>query len=72
MTIWNLGSINLDVVYEVSEFPKSGETVVARQKTEFLGGKGTNISVAADRAAAPVIHLGSVGSNSRWAVERLM
>ncbi|MCY4303985.1 MAG: ribokinase [Aestuariivita sp.] len=72
MTIWNLGSINLDFVYELAEFPKSGETVVARQKTEFLGGKGTNISVAAVRAAAHVIHIGSVGSDGHWAVERLM
>ncbi len=38
----------------------------------FLGGKGANMSVAAARAAARVHHIGAVGADGRWAVERLL
>jgi ribokinase len=72
MAIWNLGSINLDLVYTMPTLPRRGETVAAQSKAEFLGGKGTNMSVAAARAAAHVHHIGAVGVDGRWAVERLL
>lgn len=72
MTIWNLGSINLDLVYGMDRLPGRGETVSAATKAEFLGGKGANMSVAVARAAARVCHIGAVGADGRWAVERLM
>jgi len=72
MTIWNVGSINLDLVYDLENLPGPGETAAATAKTEFLGGKGTNMSVAAARAAAHVCHIGAVGPDGRWAVERLL
>ena len=72
MTIWNLGSINLDLIYGVDQLPGRGETVSAETKSEFLGGKGTNMSVAAARAAAHVCHIGAVGPDGRWAVDRLL
>lgn len=72
MTIWNLGSINADMVYSVPYFPGPGETLAARDLNRFLGGKGTNISVAAARAAAHVCHIGAVGPDGAWAVERLL
>lgn len=72
MTIWNLGSINLDLIYGMDRLPGRGETVSAETKSEFLGGKGTNMSVAAARAAARVCHIGAVGPDGRWAVDRLL
>lgn len=70
--IWNLGSINADMVYSVPHLPGPGETLAARDLSRFLGGKGANMSVAAARAAAHVCHIGSVGSDGSWAVERMM
>ncbi|MFD1341185.1 ribokinase [Litorisediminicola beolgyonensis] len=72
MTVWNLGSINADLVYRVPHLPLPGETLAAREMQKGLGGKGANMSVAAARAAARVVHLGAVGSDGRWMVERLL
>ena len=72
MTIWNLGSINADFVYSVPHIPAPGETLASTGRHLFLGGKGTNMSVAAARAGAHVRHIGAVGSDGRWAVDRLL
>ena len=72
MTIYNLGSINADLFYRVPHLVGPGETLAATELTTGLGGKGTNMSVAAARAAARVVHIGAVGSDGRWAVERLL
>ncbi len=72
MTIWNLGSINADVVYSVPHIPTPGETLSSTNRETFLGGKGANMSVAAARAAARVSHIGAVGPDGRWAADRLL
>ena len=72
MAIWNLGSINADFVYSVPHVPAPGETLASTKRQVFLGGKGTNMSVAAARAGARVNHIGAVGEDGRWAVERLL
>jgi len=72
MAIYNLGSINLDNVYMVPHLPQPGETLAATGFRQGLGGKGANMSVAAARAAARVIHIGAVGADGRWAAERLL
>jgi ribokinase len=72
MAIWNLGSINADFVYSVPHVPAPGETLASTKRQMFLGGKGTNMSVAAARAGARVNHIGAVGEDGRWAVERLL
>lgn len=72
MTIYNLGSINIDMVYQVPHLPAPGETLAAKEFVQGLGGKGANMSVAAARAAAQVRHIGAVGNDGRWAVERLL
>lgn len=70
--IWNLGSINADNIYGLSHLPDPGETLAARSFTQGLGGKGANMSVAAARAAARVAHIGAVGKDGKWAVDRLL
>ena len=70
--IWNLGSINADNFYHLSHLPGAGETLAAERFHQGLGGKGANMSVAAARAAARVSHIGAVGADGNWAVERLL
>lgn len=71
MTIWNLGSINIDRVYAVPHHPRPGETLAATALTTGLGGKGANQSVAAARMGAEVHHLGAIGPEGRWTLDRL-
>jgi ribokinase len=71
MAIWNLGSINADHVYALPHIPGPGETLAARTLTTGLGGKGANMSVACVRAGGTVRHIGAVGPEGAWAVERL-
>lgn len=71
MAVWNLGSINADLVYAVPNLPAAGETVAATGLARFLGGKGANMSVAASRGGAVVHHIGAVGGDGGWAVDRL-
>ncbi len=72
MTIWNLGGINADYVYSVPHIPAPGETLDGSNRQVYLGGKGANMSVAAARAGTHIRHIGAVGPDGRWAVDRLM
>lgn len=71
MTIFNLGSINIDHVYRLPAMPRAGETLHATAYAQGLGGKGANQSVAAARAGAQVVHLGAMGQAEDWVLERL-
>ncbi len=70
--IWNLGSINADNFYHLSHLPAPGETLAATKFSQGLGGKGANMSVAAARAGARVMHVGAVGPDGAWAKNRLL
>lgn len=72
MAIYNLGSINADLFYQVPHLPQPGETLAALSMSRGLGGKGANMSVAASRAAALVSHIGAVGTDGVWARQRLL
>lgn len=71
MAIWNLGSINIDMVYALPHMPAPGETLAATSFEQGLGGKGANMSVAAARAGAHACHIGAVGAEGKWCVDRL-
>jgi ribokinase len=58
-----LGSINLDVVTQVANLPRAGETVVALRTDEFPGGKGANQAVAAARMGGEVRLIGAIGGD---------
>ena len=60
MKILNIGSINIDYVYEVDDFVKSGETIPSNNFKVFLGGKGLNQSVALAQAGSQVFHAGNI------------
>ncbi|MEH7829299.1 ribokinase [Gemmobacter denitrificans] len=71
MTVYNLGSINIDHVYRVPHLPAPGETLSAQAYAQGLGGKGANQSVAAARAGARAVHIGAIGPNSDWVLDQL-
>ncbi len=71
MTILNLGSINIDIVYRVPHIPAPGETLAATGYSKGLGGKGANMSMAAVAGGGQVLHVGCVGADGDWCVEQL-
>jgi len=71
MQIVNLGSINIDHVYAVDHFVRPGETIAGSRYDIFAGGKGFNQSVALARAGAPIRHIGMVGKDAEWLLDRL-
>lgn len=71
MSVWNLGSINVDLFYRVPHLVQPGETLPATAHEIGLGGKGANQSVAVARAGAEVHHLGMIGADNTWVLDRL-
>lgn len=71
MKIYNLGSLNIDYVYNVEHFVSAGETLSSSEMEIFPGGKGLNQSVALARAGAKVIHGAVVGNQGEFLVETL-
>jgi ribokinase len=58
-----VGSVNVDLTFDVSALPRPGETVLASSLTYAPGGKGGNQAVAAARAGARVQFVGAVGDD---------
>lgn len=71
MKILNIGSINIDHVYQVQHFVRAGETISSTAYNRFAGGKGCNQSIALARAGADVMHVGQVGRDGLWLKEML-
>jgi ribokinase len=58
-----VGSVNMDLTFNVDALPRPGETVLAASLTNAPGGKGGNQAVAAARAGARVQFVGAVGDD---------
>lgn len=71
MTIFNLGSINIDRAYLLDHIVAPGETISASALRESPGGKGFNQSIALARAGATVKHIGAVGPDGARLVSML-
>ena len=65
MKILNIGSMNLDMVYQMDHIVQPGETEASYGMNVFLGGKGINQSVAAAKAGAEVYHGGMIGEDGQ-------
>lgn len=57
------GSINMDLVTQVDEFPKPGETIWGRSFSTFTGGKGANQAVALAKLGADTAMVGRTGND---------
>lgn len=71
MAVFNLGSINIDLVYTMKAFPVPGETLAAAAFQRLPGGKGANQSVALAAARANVFHIGAMHRDDVWLSEYL-
>ncbi|MEI6033001.1 MAG: ribokinase [Verrucomicrobiae bacterium] len=69
--IFNLGSVNIDHVYQVPHLVRPGETLSSTGYSRGAGGKGFNQSVALARAGASVSHIGCIGADGEWLREFL-
>lgn len=58
-----LGSINMDLIANVTRLPKPGETVTGDRFVTAPGGKGANQALAARRAGATVALAGACGED---------
>ncbi len=61
--VFNIGSLNIDLVYTLEHIVRPGETLTSRTRTVHCGGKGANQSVALARAGVRVFHAGKVGAD---------
>lgn len=71
MKILNIGSLNIDYVYEVDNFVTAGETKLSKQLKIFSGGKGLNQSIALAKAGASIYHAGIIGKEGSFLKEEL-
>ena len=58
-----VGSLNMDLVIQVPNIPRPGETILGNNFTTIPGGKGANQAVAAARLGASVTMVGQIGSD---------
>lgn len=71
MNIYNLGSMNIDYVYQVDHFVQPGETMDCLSMQAGCGGKGLNQSIAIAQAGAEVFHAGFIGPEGEFLRKKL-
>ncbi|MGK7934737.1 MAG: ribokinase [Xenococcaceae cyanobacterium] len=64
MSVVVFGSINIDLVVEVSHLPVKGETVIGNRFFISTGGKAANQAVALAKLGIPVHLIGQIGDDS--------
>ena len=65
-----VGTLNVDLVWQVAALPRPGQTVLAERTERQFGGKGANQAVAAARLGARVALCGAVGDDADGAAYR--
>ncbi|HEX2285172.1 MAG TPA: ribokinase [Mycobacterium sp.] len=68
--VYVVGSLNADHRVRVSRIPMAGETILGSEIVVAAGGKGANQAVAASRAGAAAIMIGSCGDDADGDVVR--
>ena len=76
LEILNIGSLNIDHVYQVPHFVLPGETLTSSSYARNAGGKGLNQSIALARASVlhdsfKVLHGGKIGTDGTFLKELL-
>ncbi len=64
MTVVVFGSINIDLVVEVTHLPAKGETVIGNRFFTNAGGKAANQAVAVAKLGIPVHLIGQIGDDT--------
>lgn len=70
--VLNIGSLNIDYVYNVPHIIIPGETLSSSKLSVFAGGKGLNQSVALSRANAKTFHAGAIGKTDSKVLVQLL
>ena len=65
MKVLNIGSLNIDYVYNVDHILLPGETISTGTRNIYLGGKGINQTIAARKAGVDIYHAGLVGEDGQ-------
>ena len=71
MKILSFGSLNIDRVYQLTDFVKAGETVASTAFSMVAGGKGLNQSIALAKAGNQVWQAGAAGSDGGMLLDAL-
>ena len=61
MSLFTIGSTNIDLVIYVEHIPKIVETVIGGESQVIFGGKGANQAVAAKKAGSDVKFITQLG-----------
>lgn len=69
MKVLNYGSLNIDFVYGVDHFVRSGETISSEGMEIFPGGKGLNQSVALAKSGVETWHAGAIGEDGAFLLD---
>ncbi|TPW76876.1 PfkB family carbohydrate kinase [Schumannella sp. 10F1B-5-1] len=67
-----VGSVNLDLGFELDRLPRSGETIESRSARRTGGGKGANQALAAVQLGARTVLLAAVGPDAEPALADLV
>ena len=65
------GSLNIDYVYKVDHFVRTGETLASSDLKVYSGGKGLNQSCALGKAGCSVFHAGAIGKDGEFLLDIL-
>lgn len=58
-----IGSLNMDLVTTVENFPMAGQTIMGKEFNTFPGGKGGNQAIALGRLGSDVLMVGKIGGD---------
>lgn len=72
MKVLNIGSCNIDYIYEVDHMVQPGETQSVTSLQTVSGGKGLNQSIALAKAGVTVYHAGLIGNEGSILKETLV
>lgn len=69
MKVLNIGSLNIDYVYNVDHIILPGETQATATRNIYLGGKGINQTIAVRKAGVDIYHAGLIGDDGEMFID---
>ncbi|MEC5291156.1 ribokinase [Aurantimonas sp. C2-6-R+9] len=65
MTVYVIGNVAADETFKIGVLPKIGESILGRQISRDIGGKGANQAIVLARAGLPIRLLAAIGDDER-------